>query len=236
MALLQRKQLDWINAGWVGISAFEASGGSTLATADITSALLSAGRAGTPVPLQVSVGEGQGVITSGNNNRIEIFDATTQSRLVDVNGDEVYGRITEAAGAYTLTYYVLDAGVETAHTVNPATDIDFYFPYRFSADKYPVDAAITLPMKSGSNAGAGTTNPEFSEQLAVTAVDTVASLTKLPIALSAIKLSVNGQLFSSVETNPAFTVAGNAVSWSSANAGFALAVADRVVAYYSSDE
>jgi hypothetical protein len=238
MALLQRKQLDWINAGWVGISAFEATGGSGVITTEITTALGTAGRGGTAVPVQISTSEGQGVITTGDHNRVEIFDNATKTKLADGSNNEVYGRITEAGGAYTLTYYVLDGGVETAHSISPATDIDFYFPYRFTADKYPTDAAIALDLKNvyqEVNPGSPGANPETAEPIAVTATDTLDDLSATPTTGSAMKLSVNGQVFASTEPSPAFSRSGVALTWSAANAGFSLDADDNVVAYYFAD-
>ncbi|MBD2653655.1 hypothetical protein H6G45_09165 [Synechocystis sp. FACHB-383] len=235
MTLLQRKQLDWINAGWVGIAAFEATGGSGVITTEITAALGTAGRGGTAVPVQISASEGEGVIATGDHNRVEIYDSATKEKLVDGSGNEVYGRITESGGAYTLTYYVLDAGAQTAHSISPATDIDLYFPYRFTADKYPVDAAIALTLKnvySEPTPGNGGANPEIAEPIAVTAADTLDDLSTTPATGSAMKLSVNGQVFASTEPSPAFSRSGLALTWSAANAGFSLQTTDNVVAYY----
>lgn len=235
MTLLQRKQLDWINAGWVGIAAFEATGGSGVITTEITTALGTAGRNGTAVPVQISTSEGQGVITTGDHNRVEIYDSATKEKLVDGSGNEVYGRITETGGAYTLTYYVLDSGSQVGHSISPATDIDLYFPYRFTADKYPVDAAIALTLKnvySEPTPGSGGANPETAEPISVTALNTLDSLSATPVVSSAVKLSVNGQVFASTEPSPAFSVSGTGLTWSQANAGFDLETTDNVVAYY----
>jgi hypothetical protein len=237
MALLQRKQIEWVNAGWVAVSTFSATGGSGVVTSALTTALATAGRGATGVPLQPSVSEGLGVITVVPNNRVEIYDATLKTKLVDGNDNEVYGRITESGGAYTLTYYVLDGGTEVGHSIASAIDIDFFFPYRFTADKYPVDASISLGLKTVYQdaipaAGASSVLPEVNEVIAVTAQDTLASLASLPVTNSAMRLSINGQIFSSVESSPAFTRSGQALTWSAANAGFSLDTTDSVIAYY----
>jgi hypothetical protein len=81
-------------------------------------------------------------VTSGAN-RVLIYDSTTNNKLIDTNGNEVYGRITESGGVYTLSYFVEVAGVETAFTMTAGT-IDFLFPYRFTFTQFPSDAPIRV--------------------------------------------------------------------------------------------
>lgn len=72
-----------------------------------------------------------GVITTGGNNRCHIVDSSTQTFIEDADGQRVYGRITEAAGVWTISYYTNEAGVETAHSLT-STNINVIFLEVFS--------------------------------------------------------------------------------------------------------
>jgi hypothetical protein len=50
----------------------------------------------------------------------------TGDPIVDGLGNLVYGRVTESAGVWTLSYYVMLAGVETAYSFS-STDVDWYY-------------------------------------------------------------------------------------------------------------
>lgn len=55
-----------------------------------------------------------GVITDAPLNRVD-FIGTDGNFFEDSEGQRVYGRLTWAAGVWTLSFYTLEAGVETAH-------------------------------------------------------------------------------------------------------------------------
>lgn len=58
-----------------------------------------------------------GVVTTGANNIVHIVDKNLLTFIEDVEGQRVYGRLTESAGVWTLSFYTNEAGVETAHTL-----------------------------------------------------------------------------------------------------------------------
>ncbi len=60
----------------------------------------------------------EGVITSNPDNRVEIVGKDDYREIEDTSGRRVYGRLTEAAATWTLTYYVNIAGTETAHSLS----------------------------------------------------------------------------------------------------------------------
>src|ERR1051325_6523055 len=124
--LFQPEQIQKIAATFIRISNFTAAGNSNNVTAVITTALTTAGNGNTQVPLQVSADvNAEGVITSSALNRVLIYDHATQRKLSDANNNEIYGRLTDnGSGVYTLTYYSLVNGVETALTVNGAIDFE----------------------------------------------------------------------------------------------------------------
>lgn len=74
----------------------------------------------------------KGPVTQSSKNKVILRDAVTGDPLIGSDGHEVYGRLTEAAGVYTVTFYSKDTlGVEQPHTVADATTIDFQYPSRF---------------------------------------------------------------------------------------------------------
>lgn len=236
MSTVPAKQIIKIQSAFVRVGGFTANGSSNTATTAITTALSTAGAASTSVPLQPSVSEGLGVITTGSNNRVELYDATTKDKIQAANGEEVYGRLTEASGVYTLSYYTLpNTGVETAYTFSGATSIDFEFPYRFDFARFPTDGAIAIRARNISDDPSSSTGQAYAEQLTVTATNTLSVLTKTPVATSTFQLRVNGVDYDTLGSSAArvsVNLTTKAVSWSAANAGFNLETTDRVIARY----
>ena len=237
MTLLRAKQISKLLAAQIRVAGFAASGSSNVVTTPITTALSTAGDGGVSVPLQVSASNGLGVVTSAPNNRIEIYDATSKAKISSA-GFEVYGRLTEAAGVYTLSYFTLpSSGVEAAHTWGASTSIDFEFAYRFDFARFPTDAIVGITTRNvNQDAGGSAGERIFSEQLTVTATNTVSNLAKNPSSAT-IWLEVRGQVIDGFGGGSAqFSVASKVVTWSAVNAEFALETTDRVVARYATTE
>lgn len=230
---IQRKQLNFPVISPVGISGFTAAGADDVVTSVITTALSTAGRGGVSVPVQVSTNDSVGIITA-TNNRVEILNASTKERIADSNGAEVYGRLTESGGVYTLTYYSLSSGVETAYSM-PSTSIDFFFNYCFDAARLPTDFAVTLPTKVINQDPAGRSGREYIERLTVSGLNTVSNLTKTPISGS-LKLIVYGVTHTLSDSPTPFSVTGKAITWNASNAGYDLETVDNVVASYFTNE
>lgn len=238
MGLIKSKQIEKVQAAPLRVSALTvaSSATSTTVTTAITSVLSTAGDGGVSVPLQASSSGGLGVITTGANNRCEIYDATSKDKILAANGEEVYGRLTESAGVYTLTYFTLpNTGTETSYTFPSGTSIDFEFGYRFDFARLPVDALISMSTRNISDdpSGTGTGAAMFAEQVTVTATNTLAALTKTPTSASVLELLVNG---ASQDSFVDFSLSGKTITWNAGAAGFALATTDRVVARYPSLE
>ena len=238
MTLFKAKQISKLLAAQIRVAGFAASGSSNVVTTPITSALSTAGDGGISVPLQVSASNGLGVVTTAPNNRIEIYDATSKAKISSA-GFEVYGRLTEAAGVYTLSYLTLpSSGVEAAHTWGVSTNIDFEFVYRFDFARFPTDAIVGITTRNVNQDAGGSAGIEriFSEQLTVTATNTVSNLAKNPSSTT-LWLEVNGQIIDSFGGGSAqFSVASKVVTWSAVNAGYAMETTDRVVARYATTE
>lgn len=231
MTQIAAKQIVKIQAAPIRVGGLSvaSSATSTVVTTPITTALSTAAD-GSAVPLQASSSNGLGVITTGVNNRCEIYNATSRDKILAANGEEVYGRLTESAGVYTLSYFTLpNTGTETSYTFPAAATIDFEFSYRFDFARLPIDALISMSTRNVSNDAIGASGIPFAEQVTVTATNTLAQLTRTPTAASTLELTVNGSPQDSLAD---FSLAGRTITWNAGAAGFALATTDRVIARY----
>ena len=129
------KQVYKVLGASVGVAAFNiaTSGVSVDVTTWVTTALGTAGVNGGSVAVQVAANDTTPGIKTGDI--VEIYDSATWDKINDWNGNEVYGRITESAGVYTLSFYSLVAGTETAYTI-ATWNIDFIFTYQFDFVDY----------------------------------------------------------------------------------------------------
>lgn len=76
-----------------------------------------------------------GVVVNTPYNRVILRYASgtsTDDEILDTLGNEVYGRVTESAGVWTLTYYVLLSGTETPYSFGSATDVRWYYQELFN--------------------------------------------------------------------------------------------------------
>ena len=235
MTRIQAKQISKVMAAAVRASGLvvATTTSSTVVTTAITTALTTASD-GSSVPLVVSSSNGAGVVTTGAAARVEIYNTTSKDKILATNGEEVYGRLTEAAGVYTLSYFTLpNSGTETAYTFPAAATIDFEFNYRFELHQLPTDAIIATIARNISQDPSSAAWTLFGESISVTATNTLANLTKTPTAQSTVELIVN-----STQQEPGFdfTISGKAITSVPASAGFSLATTDRVYAIYSTLE
>lgn len=214
--LIQKKQIDWVQSAPVLVQNFTTSAtNSDNVTATITTALSSAGRNGVAVPLQISTDEDtQGVIVGGDFARIEIWNAANQDKIAgDDDNNEVYGRLTESTGTYTLSYYYLtDAGVETAYTFASPTAINFSFNYRFCAYNVPADAAIGLITRQISQDPGGNRQKMRRERLTVSATNTLSDLSVTIADPTQLELVVNGVTYYNSTGEPV-TLTGQTPGW-----------------------
>lgn len=81
-----------------------------------------------------------GVITTAPNNRVTLVSLASEQAIEDAQGQRVYGRITEATGVWTLSFYTLESGVETAHSLS-SQDIRAYFREVFTLETLPTIGA-----------------------------------------------------------------------------------------------
>ncbi len=226
---LQPKQLEDYKIYPVGIANFTADGTSDVVTTQLTTA---AGNDG--VPVQVGAATTEGFITSGANNKVWIFDTSSKTAIDDGLGNEVYGRLTEAAGVYTLSYYSIQSGTETAVSIS-STAIDFYVNYNYLFKNIPNDANIRLrAVPVGEDPGSQSGRPIRNEQVTVSALNTLADLAKTPIDNS-LALYVNGKA-EHEGASAAFTRVGKVLTWDATDAEYDLETTDVVYAHYNTLE
>lgn len=232
--MIASKQISKFFTGYIGITGFTTSAASSdTVTTVVTSALTGAGDNGITVPLQVASSSQQGVMTATSDNRVNIYSSTTLLPITDATDNEIYGRITQATGTYTLSYYSYISGVETAYTFAATTSINFEFPYQFTFETVPKDFAVGINARhvyEDPRSGIGST---FFEQITVTGTNTLTDLTYDPTSVSMVMLNVNGVgLFAGTH----FTVTGKSFSFSGpqlAAIGYNIATTDVVYAIYT---
>jgi len=117
-------------------------------TTEIQNVLLTAGENNQPVPFQVSNNNlVEGVVTLSPFNKTEIYSNQYKNKF-DVNGKEVYGKVTELSGVYTLSFFYLVLGVETSYVFNNNEIIDIEFNYNFSFYNLPYSAFVALKARN----------------------------------------------------------------------------------------
>ena len=78
-----------------------------------------------------------GVPTSAPYNNVELRTSPAKDQIEEPGGKKVYGRLTESAGVWTLSFYYLNgSGVETAYSL-PSQDIVIYFKEVFTSATRP---------------------------------------------------------------------------------------------------
>jgi hypothetical protein len=231
--LLQAKQLKkWLDA-YVPMDSLAATGTSIDVTADLTALLATAGSGWVAVPLQVGTPATQiWVRADAAHNKVELFFNATGKKVNDGFGNEVYGRITEALWVYTLTFYSMISGVETSYDfgIVPVT-IDSEFEYLFDFYRLPESLHYTV-RRTYDDLGAGS-GTLVTENLPITALNTITSLAYLPDSNANVLLFINGKEEDTLWGTPSFSVAGSAITWSSANAGYDLETTDKATARYT---
>lgn len=228
MTLIKGKQIDRMISGQVILTgiAVAALANSVSITTGLTSAALVAGEGGTAVTNAAAGVSTPGWVVSASVD-VQVWDSATKERLSDANGNEVYAR---HAVLGTLDFFSRINGAETAYVVPSATTIDIAVLYKFRFGELPHDALVGARVVYASDdPDAGT---PIAAALTVSGVNTLSALALAPKAGTEVKITVNGQVLSSLSASPAFTVAGTAITWSATNAGYSLATTDVVVANY----
>lgn len=204
-------------------------------TTALTTRLNTSGDGGVSVPLQDSSLTSVGVVVIGGNI-CKIFQSNGEA-IYDANANRVYARITSAAGIYTLSYFVLLAGVESAYSFVSSVNLLVGIPYRFDFGRFPSDAHTNIQIEDILQPSNTTSAKWFSEKLTVTALNTVSNLTKSPTTPTNIFLIVNGKSENSFAGSSAtFSASGKSITIAPINMGYNIQTNFDVIAFYETLE
>lgn len=78
-----------------------------------------------------------GVVTDAPKNKAYLIQASDGTAPIDGSGNIVYSRITESGGTWTLSFYVLLSGVETAYSFPSDQSLQVYFTEVFNLSSVP---------------------------------------------------------------------------------------------------
>ncbi len=136
---VQKKQINNNKIGQMFVSGFVAAGESDIATSVLVTAAIN-----DKVTVIPSTGteNSLGFLVTNPLNKVKIVNNTTKSLIGDINSNEVFSRLTEAAGVYTLSYFSIQNGTETSVTLNQT--IIFFPEYNYEFKDFPFDSPLRL--------------------------------------------------------------------------------------------
>ncbi len=139
MTRAERKQIDNNKIGQMFVSGFIAAGASDIVTPELV--IAAAADSVTVIP-STGTGSSLGFLVTNPLNKIKIVSNTTKSLIGDINSNEIFGRLTEAAGVYTLSYFSMQSGIEVSVSLNQT--IGFFLEYNYEFKDFPFDSPLRL--------------------------------------------------------------------------------------------
>lgn len=137
--ITKAKYIDKLVAQAIAVYPFVATGSSINVTSAITTALSTQGFNGSALTVANSTADNvAGICTTDPQNIVPIVLHSNREPIYS-NTKNVFGRITHSAGVYTLSFYTISGGTETAYTFSGPTSIRFYFLYRAQVGKVKTD-------------------------------------------------------------------------------------------------
>jgi hypothetical protein len=180
-----------------------------------------------------------GILTQDPYNRIDMRLVATRSALTDDVSKQVYGRLSELAGAWTIKFYVVEGGADVPFdfTGHAAVGAAVQFRYCEVVEFKDLDplAAVNygesvdeINIQSSGTPRSGT---RMVVELAVT-VDgqTVFVLPHVPSDVTTVVFAVNGLRYT-YGADKDYTVAGDTLTW--LDQSCTLEVSDSVTAEYT---
>lgn len=193
----------------------------------------------------------QGTLTSGYVNTFQTYtkgiDTTHKCAVSNVhdggsftdgNGNGIFARMSFASSVWSVTFYSIVNGVETAYTIPATAEIDDQLSQTSSysisipvvTDDLCAPADVDLTGQNTSLPGEVSVFRIKAELLSVTALNTVSDLSITPADVATVMLIVNGLTVANVPSGM-ISVSGKVVTWNVSNLN--LVSTDRVVAHYS---
>lgn len=139
MTRAQKKQINNNKIANMIVTSFAATGNNDIVTPELVTA--TAVDNVTVIP-STGVESSLGFLVTTPDNKLKIIDSTSKSLVGDLNSNEIFGRLTEAAGVYTLTYFSIQSGIETA--VSITRTVDFFPCYNYALKDFPFNAGVRL--------------------------------------------------------------------------------------------
>lgn len=223
MAKISAKQVDrpMINAVWIPAPGVNLPAATSLTVTTVFSGKTAGGSATT-----------MGVVTDAPHNYIQIRSIADGKAIVDpTTGRSIFGRLTFASGVWTLSFFTLVGGTETAFNFSghpqSGTAISFRYCEMVAFENIDPFAQVY----NGENVDEVMLNGVrryYRNALTITTnSQTSLSLPKAPAtdALDLTELSVNGQM---MEYGTDYSISGSTLTWNTAAAGFSLSTTDKV--------
>lgn len=173
-----------------------------------------------------------GVITTTPHNYIQIRSVADGKAIVDPNtGRAIFGRLTFASAVWTLSFFTLVGGTETAFNFSGHPQSGAAISFRYCevvpfesndpfTDVYQGEGVDEIMLNGVRRYYRNTLTVTTNGQTSIT-------LPKAPAtdALDLTELSVNGQ---AMEYGTDYSISGSTLTWITAAAGFSLATTDKV--------
>ena len=176
-----------------------------------------------------------GVYTNAPQNKVIIRKAANGKALVDTSNNQIFARLTEAAGVWTLTFYTQSGGVETALNWSGQVDANAAFHYRWCETVQLSNMAPTSVVEAGESIDEFQASSPFLHSHALPDYISVTSNGQTALTLAAtpkfskVDLFVNGQV-QGQGAGKDYTLSGTAITWLDRH--FVLATTDEVIAVY----
>ncbi len=139
MTRAEKKQIDNNKIANQIVAGFVASGNNDVVTSELVTA---AAVDGVTVIASDGSESSLGFLVTIPNNKIKIIDNISKTLIADLNSNEIFGRLTESSGVYTLSYFSIQSGIETVVVINQT--IDFLPAYNYALKDFPFNSAIRL--------------------------------------------------------------------------------------------
>ncbi len=139
MTRAAKKQIDNNKIANQIVSSFVSSGNSDIVTSQLVA---SAAIDGVTVIASDGSESSLGFLGTIPDNKIKIIDNISKTLIADFNSNEIFGRLTESSGVYTLSYFSIQNGIETTVIINQT--IDFLPAYNYALEDFPFNSGIRL--------------------------------------------------------------------------------------------
>jgi len=177
-----------------------------------------------------------GTYTSPPQNKAYLRLKSTGKALEDDSQRQVFGRLTEAGSVWTLSFFVLIAGSETAFDFTGHTEVgnDFEYTYFESiqiGNSLPTSIVNLFENIDEINASSPLSHQHLIEVKTIVSQNTIPNLAQVPKDVNDVKIAVNEMLY---VAGTHLTVVGQVVTWDfdSGSGGFDIETTDEVIAVY----